>query len=517
MLQLLKQKLFKNTTVKNLTLGSNVVTIGDNAFLGSGLETITALAAAPATITETSFENRSSIVVTVPVGSEAAYDTAGWTGFFSVNGVLQLGVGDTFVDNNIFYEILTLAPNTLKAIGGSAVGGNFVFPDLLSKGGIDFSIVRIGNSAFRNKGARSIIFPSTLIALEFRAFRDNGNLTSITLTENITNIGQESFLDSNLTEVFSEIVNPPNVNNSTFGNRDEADLYIPAGTTQAYLNAGWTGFRSIIEPGKTTLSAKVLLQGAILNPNTGEETLMRDDLRVAGLIPTTSPYADNATCSSTVFNTTGDNAIVDWVFVQLRDATNNTTIIEQQSALLQRDGDIVATDGTGTLQFNAPAGNYFIVIKHRNHLGVMSANTVALANIITRLDFSDGSTVAFGTDALTTFGMPSNTLGLWAGDATGDGRLNYLGGLSEVPSIRSQVFNDPDNSIFGGPAVATYQSIGYSTADINMDGVSVYSGSGSDVTFIRNNIFNNPSNSVFGGPAVATFVFTQQLPEGANN
>ncbi len=513
----IKAEAFKNTPVTDLIIDSNIVAIGDNAFQNSGLNAITALSATPATITTSSFGDRNEINLTVPVGSETAYDTEGWTGFFSVNGILQLGVGDTFVDNNIFYEILTLAPNTLKAIGGSAVGGNFVFPDLLSKGGIDFSIVTIGNSAFRNKGARSIIFPSTLIALEFRAFRDNGNLTSITLTENITNIGQESFLDSNLTEVFSEIVNPPNVNNSTFGNRDEADLYIPAGTTQAYINAGWTGFRSIIEPGKTTLSAKVLLQGAILNPNTGEETLMRDDLRVAGLIPTTSPYADNATCSSTVFNTTGDNAIVDWVFVELRDATNNTTIVEQQSALLQRDGDIVATNGTGTLQFNAPAGNYFIVVKHRNHLGIMSASTVALANVITRLDFSDGTTVAFGTDAQTTFGMPNGTLGLWAGDASEDGRLNFLGALSEIQPIRSQVFNDPDNSVFGGPPVATYQSIGYNATDTNMDGVTVFSGPTSDTLLVRDNIFNNPSNSVFGGPPIGTFLFIQQLPEGANN
>ena len=107
-------------------------------------------------------------------------------------------------------------------------------------------------------------------------------------------------------------------------------------------------------------------------------------------------------------------------------------------------------------------------------------------------------------------------LAMWAGDANQDGRLNYLGALSDIPSIRSQVFNDPDNSIFGGPAVATYLSAGYNTTDIDLDGNTVYSGATSDVLFIRNNIFNNPSNSVFGGPAVATYVFTQQLPEGAN-
>ena len=125
--------------------------------------------------------------------------------------------------------------------------------------------------------------------------------------------------------------------------------------------------------------------------------------------------------------------------------------------------------------------------------------------------------MTFGVNAQTTFGMPTNILGMWSGDANGDGVLNYLGGLSDLPLIRSQVFNDPNNSVFGGPPVATYISVGYTGTDIDLDGNSVYSGAINDVLYIRNNIFNNPSNSVFGGPPVATYIFTQQLPEGANN
>ena len=262
------------------------------------------------------------------------------------------------------------------------------------------------------------------------------------------------------------------------------------------------------------MAPKVFLQGPMLSSST---TLMDDDLRVANYIPTTSPYPDLATCNSSVFAITGNNAIVDWVLVELRDATINTTIVASQSGLIQRDGDIVAVDGTSPLLFNVPNGNYYTVIKHRNHLGIMTLNAIVLGQSVTTIDFTNVSTpITFGTNAQTTFGMPSGLLGMWAGDANGDGRLNYLGALSDVPSIRSQVFNDPANSIFGGPAVATYGSLGYYSTDINMDGVTYYSGAASDVLFIRNNIFNNPSNSVFGGPAVATYVFTQQLPEGAN-
>ena len=266
------------------------------------------------------------------------------------------------------------------------------------------------------------------------------------------------------------------------------------------------------------LSAKVLLQGAAINPNSGEENLMRDDLRIANYIPTTSPYVDNLTCDPNVFNTVGNDAIVDWILVSLRDKNDNTNILFSKSALLQRDGDIVDSDGVSELSFQASNDDYYVSINHRNHLAIVSSNTFSLSETNTQIDFTDANNqITFGTNAQTSFGMPTNTLGLWAGDANGDGRLNYLGALSETPIIRDQVLNDPNNSVFGAPPVANFPSLGYNLTDSNMNGSTIYSGANSDVLNIRNNIFNNPSNSVFGGPPTATYIFTQQLPEGANN
>ena len=91
------------------------------------------------------------------------------------------------------------------------------------------------------------------------------------------------------------------------------------------------------------ISPKIFLQGAGLNPNSGEEDLMRDDLRVAGLIPTISPYSDGAVVISTVFDATGNDAIVDWVWIELRDAMDNTIVSHSRSALLQRDGCLLYT------------------------------------------------------------------------------------------------------------------------------------------------------------------------------
>ena len=295
------------------------------------------------------------------------------------------------------------------------------------------------------------------------------------------------------------------------------DVAAGCASANEFGDSYWNYFNSTMSALRASL--KVYLQGSSIAPNAGEETLMRDDLRVAGLIPTTSPYASYpATCNASVFNTTGADAIVDWVSVELRSTTDNTVVVEGQSALLQRDGDIVSKDGVSPLSFNQAAGNYHMVVKHYNHLGVMTTNAIALSSVANTIDFTDASNqITFGTDAQTTFGVFSGKVGMWAGDSNGDGRLNYSGALSDVPSIRSQVFNDPNNSVFGGPPVASYPSAGYNGTDINMDGVTIYSGAESDVLYIRSSIFNNPSNSVFGGPPTSTYVFTQQLPEGANN
>jgi len=127
------------------------------------------------------------------------------------------------------------------------------------------------------------------------------------------------------------------------------------------------------------LSAKIYLQGAILNPNTGEELLMRDDLRLANLIPTTSPYADGLTCDASVFSVANFNAIVDWVWVELRDKTDNTVIVYSQSALLQRDGDLVDIDGISILNLSLNNDDYYVTIHHRNHFGIMTASPISLS------------------------------------------------------------------------------------------------------------------------------------------
>jgi uncharacterized repeat protein (TIGR01451 family) len=136
------------------------------------------------------------------------------------------------------------------------------------------------------------------------------------------------------------------------------------------------------------LTAKVFLRGAY-DTNVG---LMLDGLRSQGLIPLVQPYgkgsytdiphigAEEATTTS-VLSVTGSNAIVDWVSVELRDKNNPSVILYSRSGLVQRDGDIVDVDGVSCLSFvGAVPESYYVTVRHRNHLGAMTANAIALTS-----------------------------------------------------------------------------------------------------------------------------------------
>ncbi len=254
------------------------------------------------------------------------------------------------------------------------------------------------------------------------------------------------------------------------------------------------------------VSPKVFLQGAALHPNTGEEDLMRDDLRVASLLPTTSPYSDGIRCNASVFETTGENAVVDWVWVELRDSTNNALVIDAQSALLQRDGNVVTTDGINALNFNQSAADYHIVIKHRNHLGIMTSDVVALSIAATIVDFTDANTpITYGTNAQTTLEMQSDIIAMWTGNVNQDTNIQYSGTNSDAPSITSSVLNAPLNFL----KFPTYTFKGYHLSDTDMDGNTQATGTNSDTPYVLQNILVHPGNPL----KFNTYKITEQLPE----
>uniref|UniRef100_UPI0026146BB9 hypothetical protein n=1 Tax=uncultured Kordia sp. TaxID=507699 RepID=UPI0026146BB9 len=285
-------------------------------------------------------------------------------------------------------------------------------------------------------------------------------------------------------------------------------INLPAGYN---WDVRYTATEVILEIIPITLSPVVFLQGALLS--NGNSSVMRDDLRSLGYLPTTSPYTDGLTCDASVFNTGGTNGtgntnndIVDWVWIELRDATDNTLVIDGQSALLQRDGDVVSIDGISVVSFNQASGNYYLAIKHRNHLAVMTTNTITLNRTATTINFTESTTpITFGTNAQATIADTPNVLALWAGNANGDTIVQYSGTSPDTPSILSNVLNDAGNFL----NFPTYSVSGYNTNDIDMNGSTQYSGTTPDTPFILQNVLAHPGNFL----NFSTYPIEEQLPE----
>lgn len=284
----------------------------------------------------------------------------------------------------------------------------------------------------------------------------------------------------------------------------------------AKFSAGWDGpnpnsrKRDWLDPANSTivldgyepfnipsllLRPRALLEGPFNSGN----TRMNDGLRTAGLIPLTEPYTalglllmngGGESTTAQVLATAGVNAIVDWVVVELRSASTPTQILATRCALLQSDGDVVDVDGTSAVVFNLPAGSYRVALRHRNHLGVITAAPLALSSTSTTIDFSNGSIALFGgIDATKDMGSRRS---LYAGDVTGNGELKYVGqGNDRDPMLVALGGLLPNNTVSG-----------YLSEDINMDGVVRYTGAANDRDIILVNI----------GGVVPTNVRSASLP-----
>lgn len=203
------------------------------------------------------------------------------------------------------------------------------------------------------------------------------------------------------------------------------------------------------------LQAKVFLEN--VDPANG---LMTDYVRTLATFPTSDPYSAapynssfvhvssgaTATTTAGVLATTGNNAIVDWVFLELRQGTaGSTTVVQTKAALLQKDGDIVATDGVSPVSFNGTSGDYYITVRHRNHLGFRTANTYLLTNTPTVLDFTNGSVALNGSFPTTTVGVtPTTVQALNGGDANSDGSVDAFDTITW--EIQNGLFDDYNNN-----------------------------------------------------------------------
>ncbi|MBK8622860.1 MAG: Ig-like domain-containing protein [Saprospiraceae bacterium] len=294
------------------------------------------------------------------------------------------------------------------------------------------------------------------------------------------------------------------------------------------------------------LRIRAYLEGALMENkdalSSSGRPLMRDDLRNnkftnSNLIPSIDPYSNpvgfidirhhfnhvgpsNNTSLTTiqnpsaVFAVTGENAIVDWVFIELRSKQDYGVVLATRSALIQRDGDVVDLDGISFVEFpGLKVDSCYVVLKHRNHLGVMSLK-IATSDLV---DFTSPSTPVFdyGTsrnDGYNYTGLAQKAdvalgyMSLWAGDFDGSGKIKFVNPDDDQNFLFIEVLFYPTNTDY----VANYNFVhGYLQGDYDLNGKSKYDNPDDDKNMLFYQVLFYPLNANY----TSNFNFiTEQVP-----
>lgn len=187
-------------------------------------------------------------------------------------------------------------------------------------------------------------------------------------------------------------------------------------------SATTTGTDCTVAPSGTVVALKAILQGANYNAGTG---LMANGL--AAVIPTAHPYttAPWQSVTSPALSSI-PNDMVDWVYVEAATISGVTyTVVERKVGILQRDGDIIdpVAGSTTGLTFNSltNGSSYYFIVRHRNHVGVRSANTVTITANAGAYDYTN-SNQQVGTTAQQK-SVATGKFGLFAGDTNQSGSV----------------------------------------------------------------------------------------------
>lgn len=311
------------------------------------------------------------------------------------------------------------------------------------------------------------------------------------------------------------------------------DWDLPASNVLAAAGAGpYTRNRSsIITPGvfapadlefvnRASFNTKVFLQGAFTGTTGTAGGLMRDNYRASSVLPSTQPYSGGKfvhlgvqggteTFNPSILSVTGANAIVDWVFVTLHDATTPSIKYQTRAALLQRDGDVVDMDGVSPVSMPINSdGNYIISVGHTNHLSVRLPNASPMNlvenGVTPSWDFTTAASQAYNDVAITT-NLPmipvttstftrqcligGNTDGVSSATINGR-RIIYSGsGNDRGPILTTGLGGNATttNTI----TVANFATM--ARYDLTLNGSIVYSGSGNDPLIISAALAGNTS------------------------
>ncbi|MBN1340443.1 MAG: PKD domain-containing protein [Bacteroidales bacterium] len=168
---------------------------------------------------------------------------------------------------------------------------------------------------------------------------------------------------------------------------------------------------------------KLFLEG----PFNGTE--MSTWLNSYGYIPLSQPFNTSPwyyTGPETVTSIPG-NEITDWALLELRTGPGGpetaTNVIARKAVFLSKDGILLPYDGTNIEFSGMTTDRIFAVIYQRNHLPVISPDTLPIVNNSLTWDFTSDANMAYG-GFLAQKELAPGIWGLFAADGNADGQVN---------------------------------------------------------------------------------------------
>lgn len=198
----------------------------------------------------------------------------------------------------------------------------------------------------------------------------------------------------------------------------------------------------------TVVNLRAVLQGPYVDRTVSPIGKMSIALQITASLPSTDPYGMGVRTEIFPANT------VDWILLEFRTAPAAPATF-RQAVLLRNDGTI--TDVNGDLpafdEADLPSGAYYVVLRHRNHLAVMSAAAVLLSASTPLYDFTTGNEKVYLQFGDKYGGLIQLQPTLWAIPA---GDVDSNGVITEL---------DRDE------AKKSSGSLGYVITDVSLDGI----------------------------------------------
>ena len=216
----------------------------------------------------------------------------------------------------------------------------------------------------------------------------------------------------------------------------------------------WTATLLESSPDTPELDATILLEGAY---DTGSQMAVPTDFEEAVPLnqPYTDPHFDGTPLDYDGIESVGSlpAGVVDWILVSLRTSPDASDEVAGalRAAFVKTDGSIIGLDGSPLAFTGVAAGDYHVIVRHRNHLAVMSRNALAFGAAPVTVDFTSDTTVAHVEDGPPMKEVSSGVWAMAAADADADGQVT-------VPDFNSWL------------AASKIAATGYVVEDFDMDG-----------------------------------------------